>query len=350
MAKGTKKAAELDPAKLGTDTRVLVLAGPEAFLRRAFTERLKEAVEAAGESPEVVRFDGGEHLIGDVLDECRSFSLMGGYKIVVVDEAHLLVEKDNRPIIERYAQSPSEGCTLVLRSEKWTPGKLGPMIDAVGGMIRCDPLPPGRAAGWVKSRVAKRLGVEIDDEAAIALVQRVGVDLHTLSSEMHKLAASAGAGADGAGGGKGGGGARVTLADVEQLTGKTREEELWAVQSRVLSGDAEVAVGYLRELLGVSRVDPVPIRYAFADMARKLHGVARGVAEGKSPAQAAQPLKLWGEARTMIEQRGARLTERAAADLLRAALETDLAGKSTSGDEQTALEALSLRFCAAFSR
>ena len=46
-----------------------------------------------------------------------------------VDNADQFVKEANRPLVERYAEHPTENATLVLRSDKWNKGKLDAMIE-----------------------------------------------------------------------------------------------------------------------------------------------------------------------------------------------------------------------------
>jgi DNA polymerase-3 subunit delta len=327
-------AAELTAEQLGPGVRILVLAGKEPFLRQGYTDVLKQAIADAGETPEVVRFDGADHEPADVFDECRSFSLMGGYKIVVVDNADQLVANERRPLAERYAQSPTEGVTLVLRTDSWNKGKkLDEPIRACGGFMSCDELRPGKAAGWAIRR-AERLGVSLEEAAALLLIDRVGVGLVNLASEVDKLVATVGAGE------------AVTVDAVRELVGRSREEEVWSIQEPLLRGDAEASIGKLNELLSVGAGAPIQlIRWAYADLARKLHLASRGVAEGAPPRQAAKAAGMWGAGLEPLVEAAGRVDERRAAALLREAVETDFRGKSGTGDEKAELEALSVRFC-----
>src|SRR5690606_27907262 len=143
----SKKSA----TSLGAGTRVLLLTGPEQMLKRHCMQELRDALQAAHGDLHEVTFDGKTVQLADVLDELRTFSMMQQYKLVIVDDAdQLLKEKKDdedkpspsakkrdagsgaRAAIERYAESPVDHATLVLRSEKWNPGKLDKLIEKVG--------------------------------------------------------------------------------------------------------------------------------------------------------------------------------------------------------------------------
>lgn len=303
------------------DDRILVLVGKEPFLRTRYAERAIEVLKEAGHDAETFRFDGST-AIAEVLDECRSFGLMQSHKVVIVDGADQLVAGANRPLMERYAASPVESATLILRCDSWNKGKkLDDAIRAVGGFLACDAPSDADAARWCARRAKEIHGVELSRDAAFTLIARVGPELARLATELEKLATAAGEGG-------------ITPDLVRELVGATREEDVWPVQEVLLRGRPEEAVAYIRSLLGASGASAVPVRFAFADLAKKIHSAAHG---GSS----------WGPGAQAVSAAGRRIGGGRAAELLSAAIEADVKGKTGGGDEVVGLETLAVRFAQA---
>lgn len=325
-------AATRDPTP---DDRVVLLHGPELFLRTEHTERLREALRQAHGACETARFDGGSARPAEVLDECRSFGLMSPHKLVVLDDADLMLNQDTRPMFERYCESPSDQATLVLRASTWRPGNLDKAIVKVGVVIRCEEMSPGEVGRWIVARAGSAHGVRIEPKAAAMLLERTGADLGRLDGELGKLAAAAGPSG------------HITAALVAELVGLTREEEAWAVQSLLLGGDADRAIRDLRIILGNGpREAHVPVSYACCDLARKLVGAAEGMARGVPPGNLARDLGLWGGSDRPIMDRARRLGPSGARALFDAAIEVD-AGIKSGADPKVSLEVLALRFVTA---
>lgn len=313
---------------------VALFHGPDAFLRRLWTDQLRALVEAAGVPVEVVRFDGATAQPAEVFDECRTMGLMRQHKLVILDDAEAFVKGDNRrALVERYAQSPAPDATLVLRSDTWRPGNLDKLIPR-DWLKKCESPKPGEAVTWVRERCKAAHSATIEADAAGLLVERLGTDLGRLDSELEKLAASTG-------------GKPVTAQEVRELVGLAREEKAWEIQAALLAGDTEAALVKLHELLEVSRVDAVPLRWAVADLARKLHAASRMLRAGANPRQLFSELKLWGDAGNAVVSIAKRVDPERLADLFKAALEADARAKRSDGDEVLALELLTLRFAAA---
>ncbi|HVZ94891.1 MAG TPA: hypothetical protein VG797_10310, partial [Phycisphaerales bacterium] len=72
--------------------RVVAFVGSDAFLREERTRGLIAGIESEHGPVQVMRFDGNTCAIGDVLDECRSMGLLADRKVVVVDEADVLLK------------------------------------------------------------------------------------------------------------------------------------------------------------------------------------------------------------------------------------------------------------------
>lgn len=320
------------PVTLEGSMRVLILHGKEAFLRGVWADQMRELLEAEHGAVDVLHFDGAACAIAEVLDEVRSFGLMCAHKMVVVDQADQLVKEANRPLIERYVQSPCEGATLVLRAERWHPGKLDKLVAKVGAVIKCDAIADHQAINWALKRAPKQHGATIERDAAQLLVQRLGVDLARLDSELGKLAA--GAGGDGA----------ITRGAVVEMVGLSREEAVWSIQEDLLAGDAERAVGRLREAIEISRHPTVLVSYAFVDLARKVHAMARGIDQGDDLQSLAKTLKLWGPSRALIERAARAMGPTRASALLGACVDADAASKSGRGEPVSLLERLAIRF------
>lgn len=314
---------------LDAQVRIAILHGKEAFLRSEYTAQLRRALEEAHGGVDVVKFDGSEAQAAEVLDEARSFGLLAGHKLVVVDSAADLLNDDTRPMFERYAEAPAEGATLVLRSERWYPGKLDKKVAEVGVVMKCDHIADHQAVNWACKRASAKHGATLDRAAAQLLVDRIGPDLVRLDTELGKLAGSRGGGV-------------IDEAAVRELVGQSREEEIWSIQGDLLSRDPTIALGRLREAIEVSRTPTVLISYAMVDLARKLSAMSRAIERGDK-GDTAKALKLWSGSQGPIERAAAALGSRELGTLMLEAIEADAASKS-GGDPERLLERLALRF------
>ncbi|MCC6662012.1 MAG: DNA polymerase III subunit delta [Phycisphaerales bacterium] len=314
----------------GPEHRVVLLVGREVFLQIEYTDRLREKLRAAHGGVDTVRFDGASTAPAPVLDECRTYGLMQQHKLVIVDAADQFVKEERRQIVERYAQSPADGATLVLRAEKWNRGKLDALIEKVGIIVPCESPSPDRAARWCVMRCEKHHGAKIAEAAARLLVERLGAGLARLDAELAKLALGAE-------------GLPITAVQVGELVGRSSEEEAWAVQGALLRGDAQAAVKAIRDSIDVAGNSPMAVSWACVDLARKVHGAARGLAAGVDRRAISKTYRMWGPAEYTVFAAAERTTPAKAAELFEEAVRTDHLAK-LGGDPDRLLERLALKF------
>lgn len=335
---------------ISADARMIVLAGSEVFLRELHTNTLREELVKIHGEVDLVRFDGDSATPAEVLDECRSMGLIARYKLVVVDNADEIVKDANRPLFERYAQALAEsddaGCTLVLRCTTWRAGKLDAFIEAVGAIVKCEPLTPAVAVGWAMTRASKRCSATLTKEAAAALVDRVGTDLGRLAGEISKLSAVA----------------LATAADrlkvpateltaeqcvidpgmVSRWVGLSREEEAWTIQAAMLHASPAEALTHLRELLDVSREPAQKISWAVTDLARKIHGATAAMRTGANANEVASKFRLWGPSKDAILGVASKANPASTLAMLRTCVSLDKRSKSGFCSAEEALERMVL--------
>lgn len=325
--------------------RIVILRGPDRYRMQEVTAQLVAVLREAHGEIEQFTFEGDRVEVAVVLDELRSYGLLQQHKLVIVDRADQLLaaqgddggRKTPRELLERYAAAPVDSATLLLRSEKWRPGRLDKIVAKIGAIVKCDPPDQRSAVEFVLRRCPEAHGTAIDRDAATLLVDRIGPQLARLDTEMGKLAAYVGDAE------------RIDATAVREMVGQSREEQAWEIQSALLSGRAATALGKLRELVDVSRQPEVLLMWSMMDLLRKLHAAARGLREGVSPGALAKELKLWGPARTTVLDTARRVDPAVLAELLASAVDTDRRTKTGLASAPVVLELLAVRIASVMS-
>jgi DNA polymerase III subunit delta len=154
----------------------------------------------------------------DAVAACNALGLFGGQgggRLVVVHGVERW-RKADVDAIAAYLHDPVEGAVLALIAEELPRGSgLTTLVERLGRVLRFDVPKPSSLHSWARAEL-KRLGVPADAEAARTLVELVGDDTVTLSSELEKLAAWAD-------------GEPIGRSEVEQLATPGREAAAWAL-------------------------------------------------------------------------------------------------------------------------
>lgn len=321
--------------KLDAATRVCVLKGAERVLQRQHLDSLAVALEEAHGQVERITLEGDSAGLADVLDELRSYGLMQQYKLVVVNDAQGFVTT-HRQALERYVAEPVDHGTLVLCCDTWRASKLDKLIGKVGCLVECKPLTAAGAAKWLIGRAKTTHKRSLTPQGAGAMVDRLGCDLALLDSNLAKLALIAGEGAP------------LDGPLVEQVCGRSSEEQAWVVQEAVLqafSGNAGPAITKVHELVELARQPEVMVSYFVVDLVRKLVLATGMKKQGVPEQQIAGELKLWGPRRATFMSALRKLDGPAAGRLLNSLLAGDVAAKTGRGTIAGNLEC----FCAALA-
>ena len=281
--KATSKSAI---SSLSAETRILVLHGQDEMQKRENLTALRSALEKQHGEIESFNFDGRSAQLSDVFDELRAYSLMMTYKIVIVDDADQFV-KTHRAALERYADSPVDHATLVLRAGTWHKGRLDKSIEKMGAIIKCAGITPSEAMQWVTKKSKADYKVQIEKPAAQMLVDRLGTDLMMLDTELGKLSLMVSEENP-----------TITVALVESTTQKGSDEDAWAIQEAFLDGIVAnkpgKSVEKIHELINLSGQPDVLVMYFVADLVRKF-AVARSMKLAGTPdSEISKALKLWG--------------------------------------------------------
>jgi DNA polymerase-3 subunit delta len=190
---------------------------------------------------------------------------------------------------------------------------------------------PWELPKWVVAR-GRELGVELDTEAARALIRHVGDRQQRLLRELEKIALEAGSGA------------RLDAAEVEELTAPSAERKAWSLADALLSGDPKAATRLFVALR--AQGERVPgLLYWMTQRLRQAHDVAVALDAGQSSAQVRKQLRMPQKAAEQLINDA----RRAGADQLRTAIEelADLelasrggGGKGGIGEDSEALLAI----------
>lgn len=303
-------------ARFDASMRVVLLHGKESFLKEEATAELGSVLSESFGDYEQFNFEGSSASLADVLDELRSYGLMQCHKLVVVDEADKFLAREGfRKALEAYVAAPVDDATLLLRADGWRPGKIDKLITKVGTKIKCDPLSDAVAVSWCIKRATSTHGREIQRNAAVLLVERLGSSLMRLDTELAKLSAFVGPDD------------QIGRKDVQELVGKSREEQAWVLQSAIMSGRCQEALGKLHELLEISQVPKELVMWAVSDLLRRLHTAAQLLRQGVSPRAIISQLKLWGASGNRIIDVARKGEPNKFAQLLQLAIDTDRRSK-----------------------
>jgi len=256
--------------------------------------------------------------------------MMAEHRVVVVRDAQGLSPKA-REVVEAVAAASPAGLVLVLSAviPAASKAKFYDELKKRAVSTEFAPLDSNDAPGWMMDSASEVHGVELDAEAARAVVTAIGVDLGMLRSELAKLVAYAGDRK------------RITLDDVRAVGGSVPRQDRWAWFDLVADRKFREALATLPTLLEAGE-NAVGLVIGMGGQLLKVGIVCAG-GQGALEREL-KPFQRWMAKRIVPQARRWTLPELDAAlcELLR----TDRLLKSASLTDRQAMEELLLRLWA----
>jgi len=282
-------------------------------------ERKARGVEKLRRGRAAESFDASAASPQAVVSACNSFDLFGEGPFVVVRNLDAWNAAQKAVIVD-YLQAPTEGADMLLIGKKL--GARERLLTAAkkNGEVHDFKQPTGRAlVKWLVGH-AKKLGLDLPDDVAEDLAERVSGDKMRLVRETEKLALYVGEG-------------RATREDVDLLCPPDVQSNIFAFVDALAAGERGRAIQLLEAL--VAGGEP-PLRLTFM-VRRQFRLVARARAlfeRGVPQPEVARDLKVPPFVARKLSEQSRKLDER---DLERAlatilALESGLKGGNSLGD------------------
>ena len=305
--------------------------------------RLRALAEPASGAQGVEVLEGEEATPARVAAALDAMTFALGRRFLIVDGVERWRERELEPLLRSLEHLPPETTVAFFAREDaraTAPKKLHEAVRRAGGAIDAEnAVKPWELPRWARAR-ASELGLELDPEAARALVRHVGERQQRLLRELEKLALWVEAASDG--------GARIDAADVEAVCAPSAERRAWTLADALLAGEEAAA---LRLYLGLRAQGERlgGLLYWIAQRLRSAHELAVALEAGEPPALIKRSLRMPAKAaERLIED-----ARRAGSERLREALcvlaDLELAargGGPGGGAEESAM-ALAIRRIAA---
>jgi len=225
---------------------VYAITGADRFLRQAALHQLLTKLGGALDELGPTRVDGSTAELAGVLDEVRTVSLLGDARVVVVDDADEFIS-EHREQLERYCAQPSPTGVLVFLCNAMPANtRLYKIIKKSGDVIKCETPAKRAMTDWVMQHAERAYGKRMAPRVAEALRRSTGDEPGLLDAELSKLATYVGVRH------------AIEPADLDAVTGRHREEKVFAVIDYVLSGDTAGALDMWEQVLATNRAASAP--------------------------------------------------------------------------------------------
>ena len=221
---------------------------------------------------------GDETDAQEILSRVQEVPFFSDHRLVIVKWAEKLSAKHGEALIP-YFQAPSEASTLVLSASKLDGRtKWVQTLKANATAIDCAPLYDNHRLGWVKQEAA-RLGVKLNQDAALLLKDIAGEGLYRVRRELDKLALFIPAGRT------------VTGEDVAAVQGAETGASVFDLAGAIAARNPSQALMIVEKNIEAGEA-PLRILGALLWQYRRMWKAKDGLAQGMNEAKVARALGL----------------------------------------------------------
>ncbi|GAB4246199.1 MAG: DNA polymerase III subunit delta [Thermoleophilia bacterium] len=222
-----EKKAPLRPA-------YLILGDDEPKVETALRRLRERIVRESGTDLNIDEFNAAEHSATEVVGAANTMAFLGGVRLVLVHGVESWRKPDKEEVLS-YLKAPAPDACLALVGRS-LPAKdsLRRAFAEAGDLLEYRAPKPWELPDWTLKQ-ARRLGLNLGNAEAKALVERVGEHQQLVLRELEKLSVYKGR-------------ARVTAEDIESLVPKTLEARIFDLIDAVVDGHGPRAFGLVEEL------------------------------------------------------------------------------------------------------
>ena len=308
---------------MGDFKSVYLLSGDDDTKLDAWRLRLRARAEAQGGPGALEAFDARTASSEQVASAVASLTFDPGHRFVLADGVEAWKTGDLAPL-ERELGAMPPATVLVLIARGKAPARLEKAAQSAGGEVREFAAPkPWHLPRWVAER-AREEGLELDADAAKALVDAVGPRQQRLAREVERLALLAYPRA------------QLTAEQVERLTGAEQSRQAYDLADALAAGDAVASIAVAEDLTARDE-RPGGLVYGMARRLRELHRAVELLDAGVPEQAVRASLKMppWAVKRTLAQAGKADREALERALCVLAELEVDIRGGGAL-DESTA--------------
>jgi DNA polymerase III subunit delta len=292
--------------------------------------RLRAMAEAESGIAGVEVFENDGCTAEAVTNALSAMTFAIGRRFVIADGVERWKDADAEQVAAALAGGDPESLTVAFFAREEgrfkVPESLVKAVKAADGAIAEESqVKPRELPRWLSAR-AKELELDLDNQAARALIAQVGDRQQRLLRELEKLALEHGPGTS------------IGVEEVQESCASSAERKVWTFADAVVAGDRKTAMRLLMELRGQGERLP-GLLYNMVRRLRDALAIAEALAAGQAPAQIKKGLRMPGFAadRLIADAQRRDVDAYRRALVLMADLEAESRGHGGGGlDESTA--------------
>lgn len=308
--------------------------GPEIFYQTEVIQALTQKwITDDNRDFNLETFDARESTVNHWLEAVKTFSFLGGVKLVIVRNLQDAIPQDqDAQVLMDYAKAPiAETCLIITCNKIDRKRKLFKTLAGLKTAVSCEAPKENELVSWVRKRATEK-GYSLSTDAARGLVNRVGARPGILAKELEKTLLYMGKIKS------------ISERDVAEVVGESKLENVFALTDALKTKNPEKALRLLNNQINHGE-EPLKILGTIAWQLRMIWEVKHHQQKNLPSGQIA---KVMG-ANPYVVDKALQHTRRFSTQQLRKGyselVKADRDLKSTSRDPMAVMQTLLLNLC-----
>lgn len=171
--------------KSGKFKQAYLLYGEEAYLRKQYRDRLKQAMAAEGDTMNCSYFEGKDISVPAVIDLAETLPFFADRRVIVMENSGLF--KHGGEQLAEYLQEPAESAYFIfVETEVDKRSKLFKAVSSKGMAVEFPVQSEATLKKWILGMIKKE-GKQITEPALRYFLEKTGTDMENIRKELEKL-------------------------------------------------------------------------------------------------------------------------------------------------------------------
>ena len=256
---------------------VYLLFGEEAFLKKSYKNRLKEAM-VGDDTMNFHQFEGKGVDLKEIISLADTMPFFGERRLILIEDSGLFKGSGAEALVEYLPQMPDTTCLLFVESEVDKRSRMYKKVKELGygaDMVRQDARQLSSWAGGILAREGKK----ITGHTMELFLSKTGDDMENIRMELDKLISYTL------------GREVITDQDVEEICANRVTNKIFDMVAAIVSGKTRAAMDLYEDLLTL-REPPMRILFLIARQFNQVLQVKELMAQGMDRSRIASSLKL----------------------------------------------------------
>jgi len=171
--------------KSGQLNKVYLLYGDEAYLKKQYKEKLRNAIVSPDDTMNYAYYEGKGINVNEVIDLAETLPFFAERRLILMEDTGFF-KSASEELVTYLKEMPDTTSFVFVETEIDKRGKLFKAVQSVGRAVELGRQDEAALLRWVLGNV-KREGKQMSEETARQFLAKVGTDMENIQKELEKL-------------------------------------------------------------------------------------------------------------------------------------------------------------------